>query len=200
MSKKKLIPVVGKRYVTRGGWITPPLDKHKCDAPIPGECEGVFEIAAGDDYVMFDGNGRTCMNTPGKVSQFDLIREYDEKVPQLPGNPVVEWKCGIPTREEIRDCWIINAGEGSQPSEKAVICKPGELSGLDVFSGMFSELLPPKWYMALHVKPLEEQKSPAFTVHEYCDMSGKSVWIYGNGEPVAGLMPTGKKRVVEFNK
>ena len=60
-------PQLGKRYVTRGGWITPPIVKSESE-PYP--------FTTTDRSIMYSDNGRYSIG--GQDDDFDLVAEYVE--------------------------------------------------------------------------------------------------------------------------
>lgn len=72
--KPTITPEVGKRYVTRGGWITPPITLNDDDDAkfYPFKAMDTFYTASG---LYFDNNTE---------SEFDIISEYVEPTPTAP--------------------------------------------------------------------------------------------------------------------
>lgn len=68
-----ITPEVGKRYVTRGGWITPPIQMQ----PTPFFADRGYKKHGEDVNVYWDvdGNG---WGTDGILDDYDLISEYVE--------------------------------------------------------------------------------------------------------------------------
>jgi hypothetical protein len=76
--KKTIRPREGKRYVTRSGWVTPPIKM----AHTPYYVKRGYQKHGEDVTVHWDvdGNG---WGTDGIIDDYDLVAEYvDETIPQ----------------------------------------------------------------------------------------------------------------------
>lgn len=62
-----ITPKIGKRYVTRGGWITPPI--------VQSESES-YPFTTIDRSIMYSDNGRYSIG--GHDDDFDLVAEHVE--------------------------------------------------------------------------------------------------------------------------
>lgn len=83
-----ITPEVGKRYVTRGGWVTPPLQLHTdYDYPFMTACGWTF---TSDGYLRKDKMD----------DEFDLIAEYVEPTPEtLRRDLIARLYCAMVTKE-----------------------------------------------------------------------------------------------------
>lgn len=102
-----------------------------------------------------------------EVSGADLVREYTEPQP-------LEWKRGIPTEEECRECWIVTGRYGKLPDSFGKVYCPAEVQKP---SETFCEK---EWYLPLRIKPVEPPKPKTKTVtqRQYFNSHGSELWTH----------------------
>lgn len=145
----------GKRYWMRYGGVSGALRLNR-DATYPFT-DGAFTWSAEGKRKRWDD---------GHEYQTDLVREYTEPQP-------LEWKRGIPTEEECRECWLIYGGSGEYPRDcdsdsQVVAPSNSEVSSWDEGD----------WYLALKVKPVEPPKPKTRTVKlwKLLHKNGAELW------------------------
>lgn len=167
----------GKRYWRRDGGVSAALRWRPSLANSTGEFT--------DDIGSWNESGRwsACGETP-----YDLVREYTEPQP-------LEWKRGIPTEEECRECWIVEGGVRDFPNGHGDVYAPEILCFAE--TQVFSE---DSWYLPLRIKPVEPPKSKTRTVtlQQFTHTSGDKRWmVVEDGEMAGCWTATGKTKTVE---
>lgn len=160
----------GKRYWRRDGGVSGPLIHNKNAVPS-------FEFHDKINSWYADGNFSYREESPA-----DLIREYIDPQP-------LEWKRGIPTEEECRECWLSSGGTGVVPRS---------LSECEIYKPNWTQhnnWLKIEWYLALRIKPVEPPKPKTITQRQYVSFEREELWTHSD-EVKPCWTPTGLTREV----
>lgn len=143
---------IGKRYWMRYGGVSGVIAL----VSTPGS------FVLSDGVKTFKANGNYTVD--GSVNSYDLIREFNPA--EL--SPPLEWKRGVPTEQECRECWIISGRMQDTPCkhENGILIRPGQSDPTH-----WDET---EWHIVLKAAPAEPPK-PA------TQMVTLRKWIEPNG-------------------
>lgn len=145
----------GKRYWRRDGGVSPVVCANDAG-------DVAYPFRAGNDTFRSDGRFNRWQE-----HENDLVREYTEPQP-------LEWKRGIPTEEECRECWIVTGRYGKLPDSFGKVYCPAEVQKP---SETFCEK---EWYLPLRINPVEPPKPKTKTVtqRQYFNSHGSELWTH----------------------
>lgn len=141
---------IGKRYWMRYGGVSGVIAL----VSTPGS------FVLSDGVKTFKANGNYTVD--GSVNSYDLIREFNPA--EL--SPPLEWKRGVPTEQEIAECWLFGGTCDDEPSQRGCMYRPDFTEASDWDDE--------EWYLALRIAPVDTPK-PA------TQMVTLRKWIEPNG-------------------
>lgn len=151
----------GKRYWRRDGGVSGPLKYYSG-----------YAFCFRDEIMSWKIDGAWCANgeSPG-----DLVREYTDPQP-------LQWKRGIPTEEECRECWIVTGRYGNRPDSFGKVYAPSEV---ETPSEKFCEK---EWYVAFHIQPVEppKPKTKIITLQQFTHTCGDKRWMVVEDNELSG--------------
>lgn len=159
----------GKRYERRDGGRSGPL-KHV----------GSHGFCITDGSMVWDESGNFLASG---IHSSDLVKEVEEPQP-------LEWKRGIPTEQECRECWIVSGGNQHLPQSSAVWA-PEELDE----DGLFEMFAEDEWYIALQIAPVTPPKPKTVTQRQYISETREELWTQHDVDTC--WKPTGLTREVQ---
>lgn len=139
---------LGKRYERRDGGRSGPINH-----------VGLHGFCIADGSMVWDESGRFLASG---IHHADLVKEVEDPQP-------LEWKRGIPTEEECRECWLIYGGSGDVPTDEGRVYYPNCQQAMWRTS---------HWYLALRIKPVEppKPKTKTVTLRKLVHKNGAELW------------------------
>lgn len=137
----------GKRYWRRDGGVSGPLKYYSG-----------YAFCFRDEIMSWKIDGAWCANgeSPG-----DLVREYTDPQP-------LQWKRGIPTEEECRECWLMVGGDGELPFRIGAHCHGPDSTEQRHWKDR-------DWYVALRIEP-PKPKTRTVTQRQYFSATREELW------------------------